>query len=299
MIIDCHVHLYPPEVAADPRGWSASRGERHWAELAAPLSGARLQGWPDVDTLLADMDAAGVEQAVLLGWYWENQNTCIEQNDWHIDWVKRHPDRLRAFATVQPGAGAAAAEELQRAVESGLCGLGELSPAAQGFSMEDPGWIALVERAVSLDVPVNLHVNEPVGRRYSGRLQDSLDDMVGLAGRFPDLKLILAHWGGLLPFFELNRWVGPRMRNVYYDTAASPLLYDKQIFRAVIDRIGPERVLYGSDYPLRLYPKEQQEPDFGRFLEEIDSAGLAETEKRLMLGENMVRLLGRQSRDGG
>ncbi len=292
MIIDCHVHLYPPEVAVDPRGWSASRGERHWAELAAPLSGPSLQGWPDVDTLLADMDAAGVEQAVLLGWYWEHQDTCIEQNNWHLEWVKRHPDRLRAFATVQPRAGAAAADELQRAVEAGLCGLGELSPAAQGFSLEDPGWMAVVERAVSLEVPVNLHVNEPVGRRHPGRLQESLDDLVGLAERFPNLKLILAHWGGLLPFFELNRWVGGRIRNVYYDTAASPLLYDKEIFRAVIDRIGPERVLYGSDYPLRLYPREQSAPDFRRFLRDIESAGLTDEEKRLVLGRNMWGLLG-------
>ena len=291
MIIDSHVHLYAPEVAADPRGWAEARGETGWAELAAPLSGPRLQGWSDVDTLLSDMDAAGVEQAVLLGWYWDRQETCVEQNNWYIDWVGRHPDRLRAFATVQPRAGVEAADELARAVEAGLCGLGELSPASQGFAMEHAGWIAVVERAVSLGVPVNLHVNEPVGRRHPGRLRDSLDDFVWLADRFPDLKLILAHWGGLLPFFELNKWVGSRMRHVYYDTAASPLLYDRAIFRAVIDRVGPERVLYGSDYPLRLYPREQSRPGFRRFLNEIAEAGLTEEERRLVLGENLRALL--------
>ncbi len=237
MIIDSHVHLYAPEVAADPRGWAEARGEERWANLAAPVSGPRLQGWSDIDTLLSDMDAAGVEKAVLLGWYWDHLETCVEQNNWYLGWIKQHPDRLMAFATVQPRAGAEAEDEVKRAVDAGLCGIGELSHTSQGFSMEHPGWIRILELAVERGLPINLHVNEPVGRRHPGRLQDALDDYVWLADRFPDLKLILAHWGGLLPFFEINKWVGSRMSNVYYDTAASPLLYDPRIFRTVVDAI--------------------------------------------------------------
>ena len=292
MIIDSHVHMYAPEVTLDPRGWAEKRGETRWAELAAPLSGPRLQGWSTIDTLLADMDAAGVDKAVLLGWYWDHLETCVEQNNWYIKWVGRHPDRLMAFATVQPCAGVEAVDELKRAIDAGLCGVGELSPASQRFSMEHPGWIDVVEFAVERELPVNLHVNEPVGRRHPGRLQDSLDSYVWLADRFPQLKLILAHWGGLLPFFEMNEWVAGRMGNVFYDTAASPLLYDPRIFRAVVDAIGPERILYGSDYPLRLYPRDQKKPDFRPFLEEIERTNLNKAEKILILGQNARQLLG-------
>ncbi len=296
MIIDSHVHLYPADATADPRAWAEARGEERWADLVAPLSGPRIQGWSDVDTLLRDMDAAGIERAVLLGWYWDHQETCEEQNNAYIRWVKEHPDRLWAFATVQPQAGDQAEAEFARAVEAGLCGLGELSPTSQGFSMENPGWIALVERAVEWGVPVNLHVNEPVGRRHPGRLQDSLDEYVWLADRYPDLKLILAHWGGLLPFFELNKWAGSRLRNVVYDTAASPLLYNPAIFRAVVDRIGPDRVLYGSDYPLRLYPRRQKRPDFRLFLEEIRHASLTAAEREKILGANALSIIGGENR---
>ncbi len=283
--------MYAPEVTADPRGWAEARSEFGWAELAAPASGPRIQGWSDIDTLLADMDAAGVEKAVLLGWYWDRLETCIEQNNWYIKWVNQHPDRLLGFAAVQPRAGGDAEDEVRRAVEAGLCGIGEVSHRSQGFSMDNPEWIRIIELAIEWNLPVNLHVNEPVGRRHPGRLQDALDDYVWLADRFPELKLILAHWGGLLPFFELNKWVGSRMNNVYYDTAASPLLYHPDIFRAVVDRVGADRVLYGSDYPLRLYPRKQKAPDFRLFLEEIEDAGLTASEKKKILGVNASKLI--------
>ena len=54
------------------------------------------------------------------------------------------------------------------------------------------------------------------------------------------------------------------LQNVYYDTAASPLLYDQRVYRAVADCVGAERILFGSDYPLRVFPREQKEPDFVR-----------------------------------
>ena len=83
-----------------------------------------------------------------------------------------------------------------------------------------------------------------------------------------------------------------RLRNVYYDVAASPLLYDKAIFRTVLDLVGPDKILYGSDYPLRLHPARSEKPAFAVFLEEIRSAGLSESEEKKILGANTARLLG-------
>ena len=56
--------------------------------------------------------------------------------------------------------------------------------------------------------------------------------------------------------------------------------------------MGADRIVYGSDYPLRLYPKTQAEPEFARFLGEIRGSGLAETEVAAVLGGNWLRLRG-------
>ena len=104
--------------------------------------------------------------------------------------------------------------------------------------------------------------------------------------------MILAHWGGLLPFHELNPHVRKAFANVWYDAAASPLLYDSRVFRGVVDTVGADKVLYGSDYPLLLYPSRQTEPDFTRFIEEIRGSELTPKEQEKILGDNFTRLIG-------
>src|SRR5205823_1022680 len=77
-IIDAHVHLYPADVDRDPAAWAAAQGEGHWAILCTRKrrDGQPVQTLPTVNQLLAAMDAAGIERAVLLGWYWEKPETC-------------------------------------------------------------------------------------------------------------------------------------------------------------------------------------------------------------------------------
>jgi uncharacterized protein len=60
---------------------------------------------------------------------------------------------------------------------------------------------------------------------------------------------------------------------------------------ATIDLIGADRIMFGSDYPLLLYPRKIREPAFDRFLEEISAAGLNTEEKEKILGANFSRLL--------
>ena len=146
------------------------------------------------------MDAAGVAKAVLLGWYWENQTTCVWQNTFYAECVRRHPDRLAAFATVHPAAGMAALEEVRRAKSIGLVGLGELSPHSQGVGLNDPFWIKLLQLAGELKLPVNLHVTDPQSASYPGRIETPLTDFIRLAREFPQTRFILAHWGGGLAF---------------------------------------------------------------------------------------------------
>jgi predicted TIM-barrel fold metal-dependent hydrolase len=291
-IIDCHIHMYPPEVFANPIAWGVARREPWWTESVAPAKRATIQGWADVPRLLADMDRAGIERCVMLGWYWEHQSTCDEQNTWSINWVREHPDRLSAFAAVQPTAGQQAINALQRALDSGLSGIGEIFPKAQGFRFDHPYWQRVVEIAIERNLPINLHVTDPLTMSSGVTMPTPLANYLRLAQRFPAAKFIFAHWGGGIPFYELSPRVRSHLKNVWYDTAASPLLYDGRIFRQVIDLVGADRILFGSDYPLLLYPRKIREPAFDRFLEEIAAAGLNNEEKGKILGANFSRLVG-------
>ena len=292
-IIDCHIHMYPLEVFANPIAWGVARGEPWWTESVAPAKRATIQGWADIPRLIADMDRAGIERCVMLGWYWEQQSTCNEQNGWFIEWVRERPDRLSAFAAVQPAAGQEALDALQRALDVGLCGIGEILPQAQGFMFDDPYWERVVGIAIERNLPINLHVTDPLTVNEAVTMPTPLPSYLRLAQRFQDAKFIFAHWGGGIPFYELNPRVRPYLKNVWYDTAASPLLYDARVFRQVIDLIGADRILFGSDYPLLLYPRKIREPTFDRFLEEIAGAGLTAEEKEKILGANFHRLVER------
>ncbi|HVT74298.1 MAG TPA: amidohydrolase family protein [Lacunisphaera sp.] len=282
VIVDAHVHLYPADINADPAGWAEAHGEPHWQKLHTRRrkNGQPVQGFPSVDRLLRDMDAAGVARAVLLGWYWETHESCVRQNRFYADCVRRHADRLSAFATVNPRAGTAACDEAWRALDDGLCGLGELSPHAQGFRIDDPVWRRVLTIAAEWKVPVNLHVTDPASRPYLGRIETPLADFIRLAREFPATKFILAHWGGGLAW---SPEIVP-LRNVWFDTAASPLLYGPEVW----DRALTERILFGSDYPLILYPRNETEPDVAGLIAEAKAAGATAA----VLGHNAADFFG-------
>ena len=290
MIIDAHVHLYPADVDLNPAGWAAITGERHWAVLCTRRrrDGRPVQSLPTIDELLHTMDAAGVSRAVLLGWYWEKPETCAWQNRFYAACVRAYPDRLSAFATIHPAAGRdATVAEVRRAFDDGLIGLGELSPHSQVYAIDDPVFAAVLTLAGTLRMPVNLHVTDPGSRPYAGRIETPLADFVRLARAFPLTTFILAHWGGMLPI--VHPTVTPMtLPNVFYDTAASPLLYDAGIWKRVLPVMGSDRVLFGSDFPLHLYPKTDDDPGLERFVKEARTGGAGAT----VFSANAARLLG-------
>ena len=286
-IIDVHVHLYPPEVNRDPVAWAAACGENHWAELCTRRrkDGSPVQEFPDVNALLRAMDASGVARVVLQGWYWERPETCRLQNRFYAECINAHPDRLSAFAAIHPGAGEKRAlGELWISRDAGLIGLGELSPHSQGIDIRDRAFLAILKRAGEYDMPVNLHVTDPLSKSYPGRVETPLKDFIGLAREFPSTTFILAHWGGGLAFDAESR----PLRNLYYDTAASPLLYGTEVWRRAIDAVGAERILFGSDIPLRLYPKTDAGMGLAILVAEAKKAGADDA----VLGANTAQVLG-------
>ena len=282
MIVDAHVHLYPPAANADPLGWATARGEAHWATLVTRRrkDGRQVQGFASVADLLRDMDAAGVGRAILQGWYWEHHGTCAEQNRFYRECVQAHPDRLAAFATLHPAGGADALETVRRAREEGFLGLGELSPHSQHFAGDGAAWREIMLLAGESGLPVTLHVTDPLSRPYPGRVDTPLQDFLGLAREFPRTKFILAHWGGGLA------WSPEALAfpNLWFDTAASPLLYGPEVWA----KAPRERTLFGSDYPLVLYPRIEQGPSLENLLREARATGVDEA----ILGLNARTLLG-------
>jgi uncharacterized protein len=288
-IFDAHVHVYPASVAEDPAGWGLARREPGWVACVAPEGRRSIQGWADPEEMIAHMDEAGVDSCLMLGWYWERLETCELQNEWHAGWIRRFPRRLHAFAAAQPAEGLKALDALERALDSGLCGIGELLPQAQGFTLKNRWWRRMVELAISRRVPINLHATDPAKGDAAGP-RTPLDAYVRLAREYPEATIILAHWGGGLAFRGTpdGEMMPP---NLYFDTAASPLLYDKRVFRSALDMVGAEKIIYGSDYPLMLHPRVSREPGFARFLSEIESVGLSPAERADILGLNIRRLL--------
>lgn len=281
-IIDAHVHLYPLAVNRDPATWAAEHGEAHWAALALRRrkDGSPVQAFPTMAQLLYSMNEAGVRRAVLLGWYWENHATCVEHNRFYASCLEAFPTRFVAFATFHPAAGEAALDEVRRAKDAGFVGLGELSPHSQHVPLGDPMWRKILTLAGELGMPVNLHVTDPDSRMYPGRVETPLEDFLSLARDFPGTKFILAHWGGGLAWTE----EAATLPNVWFDTAASPLLYGPEVWQ----KAPRGRVLFGSDYPLVLYPKKGGAPGISQLAEEARIASVEEG----VWADNAVNLLG-------
>lgn len=286
MIIDCHTHCYPEEVSTNPRGWAEARGELHWAELVAPADRKSIQDWAGPEQFLEEMDRSGVNQAVLLGWYWEHESTCRWHNEVIAEWVRQAPEHFIGFAAILPNENVV--DQLESAKALGLRGVGELHPGVQGFDSECNHWQAMAQWCANQDWPLNCHATAEGIKDHPSAVATALKDYVKMAQDYPALKMILAHFGGGLPL-----QAGESLpENLYFDCAAIPLLYPMQTFRQIIGEIGSSHILYGSDYPLRIYPRKQKRADMVSYLEAIRvEAELSEIELAGILSGNFARVI--------
>ncbi len=291
-IIDSHVHLYSPEINADPARWAEANGEGHWATLCTRKrsQGKGVQEFPSVDELLRRMDADGVERAILLGWYWERVQSVETQNQFLRSCAQAHPDRLSACASWHPEL---AVEPFVRSCcEEGFVGLGELSPHTQGMEGLGQKWEELFIAAGQARLPINLHVTEPESGQYPGKIETPLEDFLRWAERVPAACFIWAHWGARIPLTLNFAARAKALSNVSYDTAASPLIYRKAaIWPQMVEAVGAGRVLFGTDFPLVLYPRrEPQTAGFGELVREAQGSGLSMNDQRAIFAENARRL---------
>ncbi len=170
----------------------------------------------------------------------------MERNNIGIEIMQQWPDRVICFATVQPKAGQKAIDELNRCIDAGMSGMGEMGHYSGGFRFDDPDFLRVVEACIELDIPINLHSNEEVGHFYLGKSIVTLRHYYQLICRYPEMKLILAHWGGGILFYEIMPEVRRNLKNVYYDSLGPAGISDGCYFRSALHLIDHRKILYGS-----------------------------------------------------
>ncbi len=278
MIVDAHTHIYP--------AWLRERRQEYLERDATfgALYGNPTAKMATAEELVAAMDAAGVDVAVVLGLGWSDPGLARECNDYLAEAAGRFPQRLVPFCSVNPAWGDAAAYEAERCARMGARGVGELHPDTQGFDFGSREVMQpLVETVERLGLLLLTHSSEPVGHQYPGKGTTTPEVLMRFISHFPSVTLICAHWGGGLPFYALMPEVAAASQNVYFDTAATPLLYDPRVFPVVTQLITASHILLGTDYPLLAQR---------RAVEQVHRAPLSKEEREAILGGNAARLLG-------
>ena len=278
MIIDFHTHIFPQYFREERQRFFP---EEPGFETLYRSPKSNLAG---TDSLLKNMSEGKVEKSVIVGFPWEKEDHFRRHNDYLMEAVHRHPDRLIgfcSFSTRSPRGW----KEAERCLEAGLSGVGELAFYESSLDDRDIETMKdIMGVCAQFDAPVMLHTNEPVGHQYPGKTSMSLAQLYRLIEAYPSNKFVLAHWGGGLFFYTLmKKEVKEVLGNVWFDTAATPYLYRPEVYKMACEIMGFERILFGSDYPL-LKP--------GRYFEELASVNLSDRAVQQICGGNAADLLG-------
>lgn len=277
MIIDFHTHIFPPFFRNDRASLFPGEPDFQWL-YDSP--GSKLAGGNE---LLGNMEEEGIDRSVVFGFPWKTADHFKRHNDYIVESVQRYPGRFTGFCCFDP-LSKEAPKEAERCLNAGLTGIGELAVYDRGFTGDViDGLDDIMNVCLQHDAPVLLHTNEPVGHSYPGKQPMTLNQLYGLCKRYPSNRIILAHWGGGLFFYGLmKKGVREVMKNIWFDTAASPFLYSPDIYRVAGEIMGVDRILFGSDYPL-IKP--------GRYFREMESAGLSPEAVEKIKGQNALTLL--------
>ena len=323
--IDTHAHIVPPSLVEEARKSGANLG----VTVEDTDQGPALQfdglthlrpvgGLAKLEPRLEWMEQQGLGLQILASWLdIQGYTLGVDEaaswarlfNDHLAEIVKARMDKFRGLATVPIQDGMKAALELEYAVTQ-LGFLGAMlatDPVEQDLSKEsfEPFWAA----AEQLDVPVVLHPPshgfganiEPryltfsLGRTLDTTITSAKLVLGGLLDRHPNLKLVLVHGGGFLPYqaaridsgylsgqgrpTELKREKpSDYLPLMYYDTVA----VSSPVVRLMKDIAGCDHVLLGSDYVFA-GPKRQ-------LIENVENAGFSEEEVSLICCKNARKL---------
>lgn len=235
------------------------------------------------EDLILSMDETNISKSVVCGFPWEDSELVSFHNQYLLESASRYPDRFIVFILLPFKNLEWSERELDWAVKHGAKGVGEIAFYDRDMTHQDLETMApIFRRMEQRNLPILLHTNEPLGHFYPGKGKTSLEIFYQFALLFPSLKILLAHWGGGLPFYELMPEVSKAFKNVYYDTAASPFLYSKKIYGVAREMVGVEKIIFGSDFPL-IGPQ--------RYFRELEESNLSMEDRTKILGLNFLKLL--------
>src|SRR4030043_958722 len=198
--------------------------------------------------------------------------------------ASRYPHRLVVFSHLLLSDPGWSEKELEGCLKEGVRGVGEVAFYRREMTPQDIGAARpILTQMGKKGIPLLLHVNETLGHSYPGKGRTPLERFYDLILSFPNLPIVLAHWGGGLPFYEMMPEVAKAMANVYYDTAASPFLYSKKIYGVAKEIVGAEKIFFGTDFPL-ISPR--------RYFKELEESGLSKQDQEKILGLNFSRRFG-------
>jgi hypothetical protein len=328
-IITLEEHYLDPAVAragaAETHRLSPDFGASYDPALGLPYS-------PTADVLtdlgearLADMDRHGITRQVLscLSAQTVPADVAVDvvraTNDRAAAAVREHPDRFSAFAALPTAVPAGAADELARAVgELGFVGTMIFGRTGDEF-LDAPRFDPILAKAAELRVPIYLHPAAPPLEVTEANYAAGLDPLVtarlqtsawgwhqetavhfihlvlsGVFDRYPDLQVILGHWGEMIPFYldritealpqALTRLERPFSDYVLQNAYVTPSgMFSQAQLQFCVETVGVDRILYSVDYPF--VPND----DATSFLE---AANLAPADKEKIAHGTTERLLG-------
>jgi aminocarboxymuconate-semialdehyde decarboxylase len=317
---DVHAHVIVPEIVGDepwqPRVFRDDRGAQV-VEMGGKQIRAAVQEFVDVDGILAAQDEAAVDRVLLCPWvpllYYdaepdEGLRRARVQNEALARIVHEHPERIAALGALPLQDPELAAGELET-VMAQLSGV-EVAASVRGVFLGDDRFEPFWEAAEATGALVFVHpttrgFDSPAFQDYYlwNTVANPLETattaahmvVAGVMERHPGLRVLLAHGGGALlavrgrlrhahgfqPQARARLRQSPEdsIRRFYFDT----LTHDDDLLRALIDYVGPDQVLLGSDYPF----------DMGdaRHVQTIRGLGLAPDVEDAVLSGNAEQLL--------
>ena len=259
---------------AAPSATPAPRVDYHQHLVSAPFAPIVKRPARDARALLAELDAAGIEKAVVLsvGYSFADERKNLPdpdrltrgENDWTSAQVAAAGGRLVGFCSANP-LRPAALTELERCLGlSGMRGI-KLHFGNAGVSLRDPAHAARMVEVFTLAArrraPVLVHMRARGGHNFGA--EDARLFLGRLVAVAPSIEVVVAHLGGAGPgypaqadsvmevFGAAAERDDPRMRHMYFDVATAVTAETSPETAALVARrirqVGPRRVLYGSD----------------------------------------------------
>jgi len=325
-VVDTHHHFLPSEAVK----YAKKTPDGDYTFILGRFSAAsRLM--QDVEKTLAYMEACGIHRVLLSmgAWIPNGLETCRAINDGYAKIQREYPGKFIACAHVPVHQGSEAMDELKRSMEVlGLQGIALITSYAH-MTIDSDEMMPFYERISAYQVPLVVHptLRRPLwgGVKYdlSTTLSREYDIakcvveiLYGVIPRYPDLKFLVSHFGGGMPFLkwrllsshqpegwnlpggvkghgltprELKQWglwddFHNRFDKIYFDSAGFG--GSMVAMRASVDGIRRDRLTFGTDYPY-----EFRDPgDAREYIANMKSLDIPEEEKKNILGENVLKL---------